>query len=154
MIGLSLSFCVADILYGKVRLEDVKLIITGTACRTPEQWAGLLEQYKQSYWQFDERQVANPEDVLRTLLESGRIYQPRLHDEEPPRIGRGFWVEDESSLAKERDCNCCMNNNVVLGCHILQQEELYPLSFRNPVVPTTNPETSAYQLGCYYFSKR
>mgnify|MGYP000860485613 CR=1 FL=1 len=148
MIGLSLSFCIADIITGKVPLEDVELIITGTACRTPDHWESLLEQYKQTYWRYDESHVANPEQVLNYLLLSGKIYQPRLNDEQPPRIGRGHWVKDQDSLAKNRDCSECMERVGDLCPH----EDVDP---RKPVIPTYDSEVvSPYQLGCYYFKQR
>jgi hypothetical protein len=36
MIGLSLSFCVSDILKGKIDLSAVDKIITGTKIETPK----------------------------------------------------------------------------------------------------------------------
>ena len=50
MIGLSLSFCVRDILDGKVAVEDVECIVAGTAAETDEDWECLVVGYAQSYW--------------------------------------------------------------------------------------------------------
>ena len=150
MIGLNLSFCIADILTGKVKLEDVELIITGTACRTPDHWESLFEQYKQTYWLHDESHVADPKQVLDYLLLSGKIYQPRLHDEQPPRIGRGYWVEDLNSLAKNRDCSECKEMMRVVCPHESDLDDP-----RKPVIPTHDPKVvSPYQLGCYYFKQK
>ncbi len=74
--GRSLSFCVKDILSGKVSLEDVGVIVTSTECKTNDDWERLLELYSNSYWRsFPKNDARN---ILYSLIDNGNIYQPRL----------------------------------------------------------------------------
>ena len=156
MIGLSLSFCIRDIVSGLVNIDNVEKIITGTKCRTPEDWEYLISEYKNSYWyelnsknEFKHVTV----DILTILLRDGKIYQPKLKGEIPPNISKGIWVENEESLAKERQCSDCSIFEVH-ACPLELQVQRYPEEYRQPLVPTFRPETTPYQLGCYYFSKK
>jgi hypothetical protein len=74
-VGLSLSFCVQDIMNGKVDINDVAFIYSGTYFRNTREWDIGLNQYKEVYW------VKNPsegERIARYFLEKGLIIQPRL----------------------------------------------------------------------------
>lgn len=91
MIGLSLSFCVKDIVLGKVALADVEFIVAGTCAGSAEEWQELLNQYSKTYWDdFPER----AREVALHLINDGRVIQPRLENGSAPRIGRGVWVEN------------------------------------------------------------
>lgn len=91
MIGLSLSFCVSDILRGRKREEDVTLIIAGTAIRPndPEHLTYVLTSYATSYWCADPEQGR---EIARRLWDAGKIFQPRVHGGEAPNIGAGHWI--------------------------------------------------------------
>jgi hypothetical protein len=52
MIGLSLSFCVIDILEGRISEEDVEVIITSCKCSTQEDWEIVREHYVNTYWRW------------------------------------------------------------------------------------------------------
>ena len=91
MIGLSLSFCVRDIALGKVKLEQVERIVTGTAAATPEAWEELLAVYKEIYWSDCPEEC---ERIARILYEEGKIEQPRLSGEEARNIAAGHWLVD------------------------------------------------------------
>ena len=151
MIGLSVSLCIRDIANGKVNIEDIDQIIGGTACRTPEDWACLIDQYYKTYWYGIEGLAVG---ILAILIRDGKIYQPRLHGEYAPTISKGIWVGDTFSLAKERKCQICLNLLRNEKCSIEREMELYPEDYRQPLVPTLNPETTPYQLGCFYFQKK
>lgn len=74
MIGLSLTFCISDIIDGTVDVDDVEKIIAGTAY-TEEMLPAKLDEFCQLYWRD------NPEyarEVFWNLWHSGRIEQPRL----------------------------------------------------------------------------
>lgn len=91
-IGLSLSLCVADILRGKVKEEEVKEIITSTNA-SPEDWSKLLQQYKDIYWQ------ENPEEgvaIAQRLYEAGKIKQPRQEGGTAHNIAGGRWLDAEN----------------------------------------------------------
>lgn len=91
MIGLSLSFCVADICQGKVSEEDVEVIITSTRCETEENWEELTRDYCAVYWRKFPEQAA---EVLNRLRESGKLYQPRVHHNRGFYRGHDNWVTD------------------------------------------------------------
>ena len=90
MIGLSISFCIADIIRGKVNLEDVEKIVAGTKCETPEHWDGVIEQYKEYYWRDDPDMA---EAVLRQMLAEGKIEQPRTKGIPIHSIASGHWAQ-------------------------------------------------------------
>lgn len=81
-IGLSLSFCIADICTGKVKIEDVEKIITGTRW-PPEELEDRLVVYLKEYWH---RYPDKAKEVFYELWNSGRIEQPRLNGDRPPAI--------------------------------------------------------------------
>ncbi len=88
-VGLSLSFCVSDILRGKIKEEEVKEIIAGTNT-SPEQWDELMKSYKESYWR------ENPDEgeaIARRLFEAGKIRQPRQEGKATHNIASGYWIE-------------------------------------------------------------
>lgn len=88
MIGLSLSFCVADICRGKVNLEQVEKIVTGTMAG-PNEWDDLLAEYKKIYWQEFPKKA---EAIAQQLMKEGKIDQPRLRGEEARNIPDGHWL--------------------------------------------------------------
>ena len=74
-VGLSVSRCIADIISGTVKEEDVEKIIGSTAAKTIAQWEEVISEYKELYWHDD------PEEggaILLRLLEKEKIEQPRL----------------------------------------------------------------------------
>ncbi len=88
MVGLSVSMCVAAILRGEVKEEEVEFVIGGTAAATPEHWEGVIGQYRATYWR------ENPdkgEEILRRLLAAGKVDQPRLRGGPSPDLSRGIW---------------------------------------------------------------
>lgn len=107
LIGTSLSFCVKDIMEGKVKLEDVILIITGTNAWGQKSWEDLIVMYKESYWRADPTkgmQIANH------LLFTGRIFQPRASNHEPLNNFE-YWIKEELALPFA-DCLQAMLDNL------------------------------------------
>lgn len=92
MIGLSLSFCVKDIISGEVSIFDVEKIIAGTMIDSPESLARVINSYAENYW-YDNPAVAKW--LVRQLFESGRIEQPRCEGKMPHSIHSGYWVKDQ-----------------------------------------------------------
>lgn len=82
-IGLSISFCIRDIATGKVAEQEVEKIIAGTMCADIEEWEYVIASYRQSYWQDCADQA---EAILRRLIATGKIWQPRLEGLEPPQL--------------------------------------------------------------------
>jgi hypothetical protein len=95
MIGLSLSFCIRDIMSGdNVRIKDadgqirlaqvletdVTKIITNTCLRTETDWEDLYERYGQVYWRAFEAGAVIA--LVKRFLVQDKIEQPRLLDPE------------------------------------------------------------------------
>ena len=108
MIGLSLSFCVKEILYGKKSLDDIDaLIIAVRAKPGSDSWNEVIKTYKESYWKdFDN-------DLIDTILKEiqSKIYIPRVDigDQYFPMIyGGGYWVNsvDEIVWAETLPLQC------------------------------------------------
>ncbi len=92
IIGLSLSFCIGEIIRGKRNVNDVVAIVTATKCATLEDFEYVIERYCKSY--FDWKSA--PELAKTTALHfwhSGMIEQPRLSQDDG--IGPNMCEEDE-----------------------------------------------------------
>lgn len=96
LIGLSLSFCMRDILKGNLAHHELVAILTSTAFKTPEE---AVDYYYLNYW----RDYATKEyalDVLTRLWPF--IMQPRLsvgkNNHPGHRIGHGFWLDTNTGL--------------------------------------------------------
>lgn len=76
-VGLSLSFCVADIISGAVRIEDVEVIHASTAAVTQDDWDRVVRQYSSVYWRRDPGRAARVVELLRN---ANRIRQHRIRD--------------------------------------------------------------------------
>lgn len=85
-VGLSVPLCIRDIMRGKMRLEDVQIIVAN--CKS-ENWAEAVDCWKKHYWQD------NPEkggSILRSLLSAGKIIKPG--DDEKVQIAETGWWRD------------------------------------------------------------
>lgn len=102
--GRSLSFCVTDILSGKVNINDVGVIVTSTACESNDDWNKLIDSYSDSYWRKYSKNDAR--QVVWDLLDNGHIYQPRLVNGMSQNLAdyREKWVDTyQEALASLRD---------------------------------------------------
>jgi hypothetical protein len=93
LIGLSLSFCVADIINGRVDIDDVSFIISGTHIRNAEELSDVLDTYTRYYWK-DLPQLGR--FVATRLYEEGKIIQPRLLGYGVPNTAEGWWAKVEN----------------------------------------------------------
>lgn len=82
LVGLSLSFCIMDIVEGRVSLDQVERIIAGTCARTAEDWDHVVGVYRLAYWGKDPDRA---ERIARTMIKLGKVDQPRTRGEAPPR---------------------------------------------------------------------
>jgi hypothetical protein len=89
MVGFSLSFCIKDIIEGKVNLDDVELIISATRAVTPEGWDKVIRHYRVTYWY---RMPHVAELICRSLIKQGMVYEPRADGHEPINISQGHWM--------------------------------------------------------------
>jgi hypothetical protein len=75
LTGKSLSFCIRDIIEGKVKESDISSIITSTRANDTKQFVSLCVDYSLDYWYI------NPElgiEIALRLYDEGKIIQPRL----------------------------------------------------------------------------
>jgi hypothetical protein len=88
-IGLSLSFCVQDILNGHVDIDEVEYIICGTCFRNHREFEKGIQIYSNSYW-LDAPEVGK--HIARKLWNAGKLLQPRLEGYSVPNILNGIWA--------------------------------------------------------------
>jgi phosphoglycolate phosphatase-like HAD superfamily hydrolase len=105
LIGLSLSFCIKDIILGQVQLESVEKIVTGTKAVTEAHWEEIADRYTQVYWKAD---PAKAREVLNELRASGRIEQPRVDQKIPYNIATGHRVEATEGLLEKHPLTIAM----------------------------------------------
>jgi len=91
LIGLSLSFCIADIIKGKVDENDVVCIVAATSaqCRSCD-LDKVIETYRATYWESDPDRAEN---ITRRWFNMGKIHQPLLMGKEHPGVADGWWKE-------------------------------------------------------------
>ena len=108
-IGLSISFCIADIIDDIVLESEVERIITGTECKSEEDWKRVEENYSYVYWKKNpQRGIA----LMYKFLALGKVDQPRVRGEEPPCIAHGHWIDASG-----------MNQYLVMGYY--QQNQMF-----------------------------
>jgi len=91
MIGLSISFCIRDIIRGKVQESDVEKIIANTWCETKEHWEEVILIYRKSCW-YDNPEVG--EAVCWRFVAENKIEQPRCQGKGSHNIADGHWMKD------------------------------------------------------------
>lgn len=75
-VGLSVSFCVRDII-GGTNVPD-------------GDWSRVISLYRESYWSM------NPDEgerICRLLVASGKIVQPRTLGKPAPNLVNGHWAD-------------------------------------------------------------
>lgn len=99
MIGLSVSFCIREIVGGQMPLDRVEKIIAGTKAESPAAWEKIIVQYRNTYWRDNPDEC---ERVFRRLLAEGKIEQPRVRCGQSPLLvgdnGLTKWVSSESEI--------------------------------------------------------
>ena len=96
LVGLSLSFCVSDIVRGTVKLNEVGLIYAGTSFEGIRGFASVCKYYTQFYWR---EHKAKSIAVAAILWLTGRIEQPKLKGLPAPRIPHGHWTSESNYAA-------------------------------------------------------
>lgn len=89
--GLSLSFCVSDILRGRVKENEVEVIISGICAPNQKDWDDVLNRYSETYWRRDPEKA---KEIANRLRARGKIRQPRVDGDEYPNIVDGPWIVD------------------------------------------------------------
>lgn len=95
MIGVSLSKCVADIVDGKVALDQVEVIYAGTSAKNERDWDTLIARYIQiGCWGDGEKAC----DVVKRLRHCNQIVQPRLWENPRRHTCDPHWIEDRDDI--------------------------------------------------------
>lgn len=97
-VGLSLSFCIRDILKGEVRATDVAFISSNTKCKSTEDWDEVISIYRDLWWQMD---PDRGERLARHFIDNNLVLQPRLEGHYTPTCA-GFWIDQEEFNAYVR----------------------------------------------------
>jgi hypothetical protein len=92
-VGLSLSFCVSDILRGVVQEPEVIQIISATQVEDSKDWDELIADYKKYYWYEDPDRA---EAIARRFISEGKIRQPRTEGKEAHNIAEGHWLDADN----------------------------------------------------------
>jgi hypothetical protein len=91
LLGLSLSFCVRDILEGKVSIDDVECIIS---CTRFENASQAFDFYINDYWSKYPKETVNA--VLMEVWPL--VFQPRFNNERGHTIANGYWFNHETGV--------------------------------------------------------
>lgn len=104
MIGLSVSFCIRDIIEDRMDPKTVEKIVGGISAPTPAVIDGIIRIYREVYWDEDPDAC---EKLFRQMLSDGKIEQPLLTKGIAPMLaGVGHWVESESDIEwSEQRCS-------------------------------------------------
>lgn len=75
VMALSISRCIMDMVEKNIMPHQVDQVVSGTACKTPEQWEEAIEIYCAFDWQEFPNKAR---EILRYFLKHRMIWQPRL----------------------------------------------------------------------------
>jgi hypothetical protein len=91
LYGKSLSLCVSAILAGKVKLDDVAVIVSSTRITSEADWFEVVLRYSNTYWaQYKPKQIAA---VVATIKNREMLLQPRLTDDDfATDCSNGIWA--------------------------------------------------------------
>ncbi len=95
MIGLSLSFCIMDMINENLGVHDIVKIVSNTKAENLLAFENVLRSYTDVYWaDFPEK----AKNLARRLWAAGKIDQPRTRDESPHTISEGRWAEFDTDI--------------------------------------------------------
>ena len=108
LIGLSLSFCIEDLVRRRFDYWQVSKIVAGTDASNDQEWTELLEMYKKDHWSkwYPKDVTEWPRLTDRALKianrfwAEGKLEQPRLISGKAPSW-HGYkdrWVKSESEI--------------------------------------------------------
>jgi len=91
LIGKSLSFCIKDIILGKIKEEDVTCIVAGTKVEwLSNNHLDMIDQYAKAYWKDNPLEART---VVCRLILQGKIIQPRMLGLNANNLKNGWWYE-------------------------------------------------------------
>ena len=91
--GLSFSRCIKDVLDGKIAIDEIIFIITGTYITDRATMLHTAGLYMNSCWKgYPLNKLIS---TIEALFFSGKIIHPRVMRIDPPNIAAGHWVEGD-----------------------------------------------------------
>lgn len=95
LIGLSISWCIQDIIEGKVPLSRVRYIVAGTKIETQKDFEVVCNAYTKGSWRkYSERARL----IFQLLWDSQQIIQPRVNGHQAWNISNGHWAKIISNV--------------------------------------------------------
>jgi hypothetical protein len=95
LIGLSLSFCVGEMVRNNISEGDVQKIVTSTRAPDRDIFLDVCNKYAKSYW----NDCAGKAIALAmSMYDNGKIEQPRCEGKPCHTICNGHWADDESDI--------------------------------------------------------
>jgi hypothetical protein len=91
-VGMSFSFCVKDILEGRIQQEEVAFIYTATRCETSKHWEEVIRQYRLRYWKDNPDKA---EEIARYFINNSLVIQPRLEGKVVRCRRRIIWIDQD-----------------------------------------------------------
>ena len=97
LIGFSLSFCIKDILRGKINEEEVLFIQSACKVRDAIDMEEVIQSYLKCYWKdFDEKAVR---ELVSRLHDSCRIgWANPAYRDNVCNIGWGVWLSTNNAI--------------------------------------------------------
>lgn len=103
LVGLSLSFCIKDIIRGNVREEDVVRLVTATSAPNRRVFEKVLAAYRRAYWYVAPKKATY---LARRMWRKGMIEQPRLKTGKVyacHSIAEGHWQTETGEYVHPED---------------------------------------------------
>lgn len=95
LIGLSLSFCISDLLLKEVELDNVLKMYVSCVWKSEQELEELLKKYHQLHWnKFDFLEVQQIIKCLLPKIEIPQLFNPPRY----PNSFKGHWVTNESDI--------------------------------------------------------
>ena len=74
LIGLSLGFCIKDVLNNYIQENDILYVIANTKAVTEKDWVLVANECLRCHWQGDIKGV----EIMKRMVQEGKIIQPAL----------------------------------------------------------------------------
>jgi hypothetical protein len=88
LIGLSLGFCIQDVLNKYILEDEILYIITNTRAVTEDDWRSVEKECLRCHWNDD----IEGAEIMARLREAGKIIQPGLTDPKfRTTLDKGRW---------------------------------------------------------------
>lgn len=102
-IGFSFGRCVRDIVTGKVKLEDVLVIVTRTHIKDRSQLNAVIDQYMDIADYLGGLDPAECLHVAIELWDHGKLHQPRAYGARTAHIPEAYVWMDAIPTAQDMD---------------------------------------------------